>query len=97
MWCGGDTYVSALVEAVGGRNLLGDQTRYPAVELDDVVALDPDVLFLPDEPFAFSERDATEVSRVFGGRVIGPFSGHLFTWHGSRTIEGLRQLRAWMA
>ena len=26
-------------------------------------------------------------------RVIGPFPGHLFTWHGVRTREGLRFLQ----
>jgi ABC-type Fe3+-hydroxamate transport system substrate-binding protein len=89
MWCGGDTYVSNLVESVGGRNLLRHCARYPKLELDDVVALRPDIVFLPDEPYAFTEADA----RAIGARVIGPFPGHLFTWHGVRTIEGLRFLR----
>ncbi len=39
MWCGGDTYVSSLVESVGGRNLLRDRQRYPAIELVEVLAL----------------------------------------------------------
>jgi hypothetical protein len=25
--------------------------------------------------------------------VVGPFPGHLFTWHGTRTILGLHFLR----
>ena len=90
MWCGGDTYVSNLVESVGGRNLLRDRQRYPAIELAEVLALKPDVVFLPDEPYAFTESDAEAID----ARVIGPFPGHLFTWHGVRTIEGLRFLRA---
>jgi ABC-type Fe3+-hydroxamate transport system substrate-binding protein len=90
MWCGGDTYVSRLVEAAGGRNVLGDQARYPAVELHSVLSLRPDVVFLPDEPFAFTPEDA---GLLGGTRVIGPFPGHLFTWHGSRTLLGLRFLR----
>ena len=90
MWCGGDTYVSRLVEIAGGINVLGDRMRYPQIALEDVLALKPDVTFLPDEPYLFTERD-TEL--LHGTRVIGPFPGHLFTWHGSRTIEGLRFLR----
>lgn len=88
MWCGGDTYVSRLVEAAGGRNLLGDRTRYPQVELAGVLAMQPDVVFLPDEPYVFTEADA----RVIGETAIGPFPGHLFTWHGSRTLLGLQFL-----
>ncbi len=90
MWCGGDTYVSNLVTCAGGRNVLGDRERYPQVALEEVLALGPDILFLPDEPFVFTEADAQAIA---GPRVIGPFPGHLFTWHGSRTIQGLRFLR----
>ena len=90
MWCGGDTYVSRLVESAGGVNVLGDRTRYPQIALDDVLALKPDVTFLPDEPYLFTEQDAASIS---GTRAIGPFPGHLFTWHGSPTIEGVRFLR----
>ncbi len=88
MWCGGDTYVSRLVECAGGRNVLGDRERYPQLALEDVLALRPDVVFLPDEPYVFTAGDATAFEKA-----IGPFPGHLFTWHGTRTILGLRFLR----
>ncbi len=86
MWCGGDTYVSHLVECAGGRNVLRDKKRYPTADPEKIEA---DVIFLPDEPYAFTADDAN----VFRTRVVGPFSGHLFTWHGTRTILGLRFLR----
>ncbi|MBV8518245.1 MAG: ABC transporter substrate-binding protein [Acidobacteria bacterium] len=89
MWCGGDTYVSQLVTRAGGRNILGDRTRYPQLSLEDVLALRPDVVFLPDEPYLFTGDDARAIR---GPRVIGPFPGHLFTWHGTRTTLGLRFL-----
>ena len=90
MWCGGDTYVSNLVESAGGHNVLRDRARYPTLDLRDVLALKPDIIFLPDEPYAFTRSDAEAIE----ARVIGPFPGHLFTWHGVRTIEGLKFLRA---
>ena len=89
MWCGGDTYVSALVACAGGVNVLAERTRYPQIPLEDVLALKPDVVFLPDEPYLFTEADAADI----GAKTIGPFPGHLFTWHGTRTIQGLRFLR----
>jgi len=93
MWCGGDTYVSRLVEATGGTNVAGDRERYPQIELADVLALRPDVMFLPDEPYLFTEADAAELrGHEVAGSVIGPFPGHLFTWHGTRTLMGLRFL-----
>ena len=93
MWCGGDTYVSDLVEGVGGRNLLGDRTRYPTIDRDEVLALTPDVVFLPDEPYLFTDADAEQLRSMSSARIVGPFPGHLFTWHGTRTIEGLRFLK----
>ena len=91
MWCGGDTYVSNLVESIGGRNVLRHHARYPSIALEDVLALRPEIVFLPDEPYAFTSTDAAE---IHGPRVVGPFPGHLFTWHGTRTILGLRFLRS---
>jgi len=85
MWCGGDTYVSSLVECAGGVNVLRERTRYPAIDLADVRA---DVIFLPDEPYVFTREDADAIPNA-----VGPFPGHLFTWHGTRTMLGLRFLR----
>jgi iron complex transport system substrate-binding protein len=90
MWCGGDTYVSCLVSAAGGVNVLERENRYPAIDLERVLALRPEVVFLPDEPYAFTVSDAAAIA---GPRVIGPFPGHLFTWHGTRTLRGLEFLR----
>lgn len=90
MWCGGDTYVSSLVQCAGGTNVLAGRTRYPQLAVDALLALRPEIVFLPDEPYLFTEEDAQQLRAP---RVIGPFPGHLFTWHGVRTIEGLRFLR----
>lgn len=90
MWCGGDTYVSSLVESAGGLNVLAGESRYPHASVEAVLDRRPDVVFLPDEPFAFTAQDAAAIR---GPRVIGPFPGHLFTWHGTRTVAGLEFLR----
>ena len=89
MWCGGDTYVANLIESVGGRNLLGGRERYPSIDLEEVLALSPEVVFLPDEPYLFTAEDA-----ALFDNAIGPFPGHLVTWHGTRTIHGLEFLRS---
>src|SRR4051794_31202535 len=54
MWCGGDTYVSNLVESIGGCNVLRDFERYPSLSIDGVLAQNPDIFFLPDEPYLFT-------------------------------------------
>lgn len=89
MWCGGDTYVSNLIESVGGVNLLKHRERYPTMDIDCALALDPEVIFLPDEPYEFTTGDASEIDC----EVVGPFPGHLVTWHGTRTVRGLEFLQ----
>jgi ABC-type Fe3+-hydroxamate transport system substrate-binding protein len=91
MWCGGDTYVSHLVESAGGTNVLAASTRYPTMGLPAMLALHPEVIFLPDEPYLFTAGDAAELQGT--ARIVGPFPGHLFTWRGTRTLLGLRFLR----
>lgn len=93
MWCGGDTYVSNLVAAAGGLNIMQERSRYPSVELENVLAMRPNIIFLPDEPYAFGDSDADELRGQTEAKIIGPFPGHFFTWHGTRTLEGLRFLR----
>lgn len=93
MWCGGDTYVSDLVVSAGGENVLATEERYPSKEIQEIASLKPELVFLPDEPYAFTSEDAEAVARWTGARVIGPFPGHLFTWHGTRTLLGLGFLR----
>lgn len=94
MWCGGDTYVSNLVAEAGGLNVFAGQTRYPTLQAEDVVREHrPEVIFLPDEPYLFTDDDAADLRAKTGARVVGPFAGDLFTWHGTRTVEGLAFLR----
>ncbi len=90
MWAGGDTYVSGLIEDCGGRNVFASERRYPTLELAQAMSRKPDLLFLPDEPYVFTVDDAREVSAAGARRVVGPFPGHLVTWHGSRTLLGLQ-------
>ena len=92
MWCGGDTYVSSLIESVGGVNAMRHHKRYPAIDLECALALEPQVVFLPDEPYVFTAEDATLFENA-----IGPFPGHLVTWHGTRTVRGLEFLRSCVA
>ena len=85
-----------LVTAVAGqgdRHVFASEARYPAIEVESVLALLPDVIVLPDEPYAFTAGDAAELREKPGVRVAGPFPGHLATWHGTRTVKGLRFLR----
>ena len=79
-------------ERVGGRD-----TRYPRVTLEEVVARQPDVVILPDEPHEFTEKDADvfralDIPAAKTGRVVF-CNGKDLMWYGARSIEGLERLR----
>lgn len=96
MTINGDTYIHDMLRLCGGRNIFaGRPERYPTVTLDEVAALRPEVILLPDEPFRFRRAHVadftsySEVPAVRDGR-IHLVDGKPFSWHGPRIAEALR-------
>jgi ABC-type Fe3+-hydroxamate transport system substrate-binding protein len=84
-------------QATGARYEARDR-RYPRVTLEEMAALQPEVVLLPDEPYAFTEADKadftplTEVPAVRHGR-IHLLDGKLVSWYGLRLAQSLPILR----
>jgi len=101
MAVGADTYAHDLLCLCGGANVFADreERRYPRVREQEIVAAAPEVILLPDEPYAFTARDAAElrslpVPAARDGR-IHLIDGTLVSWYGpriGRAIETLRPL-----
>lgn len=99
MTIGRDTYIHDMIDLCGGTNVFADaaERRYPLVSLDDVVAAQPDVVLLPDEPYAFAVPDvralaALQIPAAASGR-IHLIDGTLVSWYGPRIAEAVRVLR----
>jgi ABC-type hemin transport system substrate-binding protein len=98
MSIGSDTYVHDVLEICGGENACEGFTRYPVLTLEKVVALEPEVVLLPDEPYPFSAEDlaefyALDVPAAREDR-IHLIDGKLLTWYGPRIASSLTQLSA---
>ena len=101
MTIGRETYIHDMIELCGGENLFaalessGDR-RYPIVDLDDVVRAQPDVILLPDEPYAFDEADRKRLSEIDCPAArdarIHLIDGTLVSWYGPRIVEAIRVL-----
>ena len=85
-----DTYGDSVLTAVGATNVLRGATRYPEVSLEEVAALAPEAILLPDEPYRFSEKHLPEFSAVAPTAVV---DGKLLWWYGPRMPEAIRELR----
>ena len=75
----------------------GRDVRYPRVTLDEVAAHEPELVLLPDEPYAFSDRDAAIFAeRLPAARVVRVSGKDLF-WYGAWTIDAIDRLAAQLA
>lgn len=84
-------------EALGER----DQ-RYPRVLAKDVLAEAPEVILLPNEPYAFGEAEEVELRDLLAstpavrqGKVYR-VEGNLITWHGTRLARALAELPVYL-
>lgn len=102
MVAGADTFISDLLALGGGQNVVHlprQRGRYPVVELAELARWQPDVIWLPDEPYAFGPLHAAEVRAALGPGWTGRcqlVAGRDFCWHGVRLLESLPRYRSWL-
>lgn len=91
----GDTYGSSLLASIGVANVFADAAeRYPAVDLEAVADLRPDVVLAPSEPYAFRPRHLDELRTL---APVVPIDGQDLFWWGVRTPAAARRLHAAIA
>ncbi|MET7337534.1 helical backbone metal receptor [Nonomuraea sp. NPDC005650] len=91
MVVGRDTFTGDVLRRLGVDNLYaGHAERYPKIPLPELVERRPDLVVLPDEPYAFSETDGPE---CFPGLACALVSGRLLTWYGPSLVEAPALLR----
>jgi ABC-type hemin transport system substrate-binding protein len=94
MWLGRRTYAADLLGLAGGEPVLDDPaTRYPALELDTVAGLAPELVLLPSEPYEFTVADAGELAASFPGARVELADGRALTWYGPRIPAALASYR----
>jgi ABC-type Fe3+-hydroxamate transport system substrate-binding protein len=84
-------------EATGTRYEERDR-RYPRITLEEMAVLRPEVILLPDEPYAFSAADIADFTPfpevpAVRDRRITLIDGKIVTWYGPRIGQNLRTLR----
>jgi ABC-type Fe3+-hydroxamate transport system substrate-binding protein len=87
MCLGSDTFAGDVLARLGVDHVYADdEQRYPRVTLDDVRRRAPELVVLPDEPYAFTIDEGTE---VFGdwGIPVAHVSGRHLTWYGPSLVE----------
>ncbi len=78
----------------------GRDTRYPRITPEELIARDPDVILLPDEPHPFSDQDARFFRslplRAARRDLILPCPGRDLCWYGAQQLDGLPRMKKFM-
>ena len=93
-----DTYADDMLWCCGAENVVRTKAeRYFSTTLEEIAALDPEVIVLPSEPYPFTNKHFVylkELAETPAGR-----SGHFYCidgmalcWYGPRIADGLTEL-----
>jgi ABC-type Fe3+-hydroxamate transport system substrate-binding protein len=91
-----DTYAHDVLRMMGYNNVFASAgERYPMTTLAEALERRPDIVILPDEPYAFGERDVEELKKALPpalSRRLLVVSGRDLHWYGVHMVVGLRAL-----
>ena len=90
MVVGSQTFTGDLLDRLGLVNVFADSTeRYPHTTPDDILALQPDLVVLPDEPYVFTADDGPEAFPTVPARLV---EGRSLTWYGPSLVTAREEL-----
>ncbi|MFN3306658.1 MAG: ABC transporter substrate-binding protein [Candidatus Kapaibacteriota bacterium] len=87
MVVGANTFINSMLEICSLRNLASNfaiSSRYPVVQKEDLINIDPELVLLSTEPYPFGERHLVEFQELFTNADIMIVRGDYFSWYGSR-------------
>ena len=89
-----DTYIARMMAEIGWRvPQLDDAARYPRFSWSDQLVARIDGVLLSTEPYRFTEVHADALEKQIG-KPVYLVDGEMMSWYGSRSLAGLRYLRA---
>jgi ABC-type Fe3+-hydroxamate transport system substrate-binding protein len=96
-----DTYADDVLRMLGFSNIFASAgERYPRTTIAEAVALRPDFVLLPDEPYEFRGKDVEELKPLLPpplSRRVVLISGRDLHWYGVHMLSGLRSLAGLLA
>jgi ABC-type Fe3+-hydroxamate transport system substrate-binding protein len=90
-----DTFIHDMLTRCGARNVFADrEKRYPEVSWEEILAANPDVVWLSSEPYRFKEKHLAEWSNPgpaekARNQRVELVDGEQVCWFGVRQIAGM--------
>ncbi|MGN6268251.1 MAG: ABC transporter substrate-binding protein [Ginsengibacter sp.] len=84
-----NTFINEMMRYAGLENIFEEMSRYPAITMEEIECLKPDLILLSTEPYPFKEKDKDEFSKLFPQIKIAIADGEMFSWYGSRLLKSV--------
>lgn len=84
---GGNTFINAMLQKCGFKNIFEDEKRYPEISLKQLSSLNCEYLLLSSEPYPFQQKNIAEIQSYLPKIKIVLVDGEMFSWYGSRMLQ----------
>jgi ABC-type Fe3+-hydroxamate transport system substrate-binding protein len=84
---GNDTFIHQMLSYAGFENIFSDKTRYPAIEVNELIERNCELLLLSSEPYPFKQKHIEELQSFLPKTKMLLVDGELFSWYGSRMLH----------
>jgi len=85
MVAGSDTFINSMLQQCGFSNAF-NLSRYPEVNNEMLINVNPDLVFLSSEPYPFAQKHIAEFKVILPNAKIMLVDGEMFSWYGSRML-----------
>jgi len=89
MAAGINTFINDILALNGMTNVI-KSTRYPELDLNELLSLKPDLVFLSSEPYPFSDSHVQEIQTLLPDTKVMLVDGEMFSWYGSRLVQAVQ-------
>ena len=87
MTVGSDTFIHDMLTRCGFVNIYAEQSRYPAIQIDELIEKECELLLLSSEPYPFVQKHIDELQDYLPYTKIILVDGEMFSWYGSRLLQ----------
>jgi ABC-type Fe3+-hydroxamate transport system substrate-binding protein len=87
MTVGGDSFISDMMQHAGFDNVFKNHSRYPEINIEDIIKSSCKLIILSSEPFPFSQKHINLLQDMLPGIKIILANGEIFSWYGSRLLK----------
>jgi len=93
MAAGRKTFINSVLESAGYSNVIQNEaSRYPTIDIEEMVKMKPNHILLSSEPFPFNKAHINEVQQIFPEANVKLVDGELYSWYGPRLLKTLKLL-----